>query len=215
MSVAVVIPASGVSKRFGGADKLLAPFGRGSVVRATAAAAAGSTAVAVVVVRRTGDARIAAEVAGLDVRVVDNACADEGLAASIRAGVAALPEDIAGAAILPGDLPAMRAEVIDRLIAVFEAEERRRVVVPLAADAGARRDRLQQRNPVIWPRRYFTDLLALEGDAGAKGLLCGLAPEDVATVTFDDPVAFTDVDTPEALEAVLERVGGFDRRLSR
>lgn len=202
MRVAVVIPASGFSRRFGGVDKLLAPFGNGCVVRATVAAATASQAARVIVVRRPGADRLDAAVAGLSVRLVDNRDAGEGLAAAIRAGIGALPESVSGAAILPADLPAMSPSVIDRLIAAFKAENGLRIVVPMVAIAQGGRCATRQRNPVIWPRRYFGDLLSLAGDAGAKGMLEQVPAEDILHVGFEDASAFTDVDTPEALAAL-------------
>ena len=56
-------------------------------------------------------------------------------------------------------------------------------------------------NPVVWSRRFFPDLAAVEGDVGARHLIGGYA-EAVAEVPLDDAGALTDVDTPEALTAV-------------
>ena len=56
-------------------------------------------------------------------------------------------------------------------------------------------------NPVVWSRRFFPELMALEGDVGARHLI-GSYGEAVAEVPVTDPAAFTDVDTPEALTAV-------------
>jgi molybdenum cofactor cytidylyltransferase len=53
---------------------------------------------------------------------------------------------------------------------------------------------------VLWARRFFPDLLKVEGDVGARHLIGGYA-EAVAEVPVD-AAALTDVDTPEALVAV-------------
>ena len=66
-------------------------------------------------------------------------------------------------------------------------------------------------NPVVWSRRFFPDLMAVEGDVGARHLI-GRYPEAVAEVPVTGKAALTDVDTPEALEAVraeLERTVRF------
>lgn len=210
VKVAVVIPASGFSRRFDGGDKLMARFGHGSVLRATVTAASRSRAVEVVVVARPCDPRFAGELAGFDVRVVENGAAHEGMAAAIRTGVAALPADIFGAAILPADMPAMRGEVLDQLICVFEAGGGTHVVVPVVSDdveSGDAGVAIRQANPVIWPRCRFPDMLALTGDAGAKRLLAGLAEDQLTRVVFHDPHPFTDVDTPETLDRLAARAG--------
>ena len=62
-------------------------------------------------------------------------------------------------------------------------------------------------NPVVWSRRFFPDLMTVEGDVGARHLI-GRYTEAVAEVPLTGTAALTDVDTPEALEAVkaeLER----------
>jgi molybdenum cofactor cytidylyltransferase len=54
---------------------------------------------------------------------------------------------------------------------------------------------------VVWSRRFFADFMTVEGDVGARYLI-GRYPEAVAEVPLSGKAAFTDVDTPEALEAV-------------
>jgi molybdenum cofactor cytidylyltransferase len=56
-------------------------------------------------------------------------------------------------------------------------------------------------NPVVWARRFFGDLMAVEGDVGARHLIGGY-PEAVVEVAVEDEAALTDIDTPEALIAV-------------
>jgi molybdenum cofactor cytidylyltransferase len=61
---------------------------------------------------------------------------------------------------------------------------------------------------VVWSRRFFADLMALEGDVGARHLI-GTYADAVAEVPLEDSAALTDVDTPDALQAVkaeLERM---------
>jgi molybdenum cofactor cytidylyltransferase len=53
----------------------------------------------------------------------------------------------------------------------------------------------------VWARRFFHDLMAVEGDVGARHLI-GSYPEAVVEVPASGKGAFTDVDTPEALSAV-------------
>jgi len=51
-----------------------------------------------------------------------------------------------------------------------------------------------QRNPVLWPRRFFPKLMFLSGAEGAKRLLRSVVSETIS-VTADDPAVFADVDT--------------------
>jgi molybdenum cofactor cytidylyltransferase len=91
------------------------------------------------------------------------------------------------------------AALIDRLISAFDPEHGALVVVPTI---GGKRG-----NPVVWAKRFFPELMALDGDVGARNLI-GRYPEAVAEVPLTDTAALIDVDTPEALvrvKADLER----------
>jgi len=58
-------------------------------------------------------------------------------------------------------------------------------------------------NPVLWSRRFFTELMTLDGDVGARHLIAKHA-EAVAEVPVDGESAFLDIDTPQALEAARQ-----------
>ena len=96
-------------------------------------------------------------------------------------------------------MPQVSAALIDRLIAAFDPERGALIVVPTIDG--------KRGNPVLWSRRFFPDLMAVEGDVGARHLI-GRYAEAVAEVPVTDEAALIDVDTPEALDAVkaeLER----------
>jgi molybdenum cofactor cytidylyltransferase len=59
----------------------------------------------------------------------------------------------------------------------------------------------QRGNPVVWARRFFPDLLRLEGDAGARALLRSFS-EGVVEVPVDKVAVTFDVDTPDDLAAL-------------
>ena len=110
-----------------------------------------------------------------------------------------MPDDVDGAIVCLGDMPQVRCRLIDRLIAAFDPERGALVVVPTIDG--------KRGNPVVWSRRFFPELMALEGDVGARHLI-GRYPEAVAEVPLTDTAALVDVDTPEALvkvKAELER----------
>ena len=62
-------------------------------------------------------------------------------------------------------------------------------------------------NPVLWSRRFFPELMAVEGDIGARHLI-GAYPEAVSEVPLTDIAALVDVDTPEALVRVRAELEG-------
>ena len=59
-------------------------------------------------------------------------------------------------------------------------------------------------NPILWPARYFPELLHLEGDAGAKRLV-GTHAAHLRKIDLATDAIFVDVDTPEALADTRDR----------
>jgi molybdenum cofactor cytidylyltransferase len=191
--VAAVLLAAGASRRMGGRDKLLEVVdGRPQIARA-AQALMDSRADQVIVVVGPDDAARRAALAGLDVRVVENPSAAEGMAASIRAGLAALDPGADAALIALADMPEIGPAHVDRLIAAFDPEEGRAIVRAASEDGGPG-------HPVLFGRRFFETLGRLRGDQGARAVLAD-HPELVETVRTPGRAAAVDLDTPEAWAA--------------
>jgi molybdenum cofactor cytidylyltransferase len=193
--VAAVVLAAGRSTRMGGPNKLLAEVNGKPLVRIAVEQALASRASPVVVV--TGHQRKETEsaIAGLDVKLVHNPDFAQGLATSLKAGVAAVPVGNDGAVICLADMPGVNAALIDKLIAAFDPENGALVVLPTLDG--------KRGNPVLWSRRFFPDLMAIEGDIGARHLIAHYA-EAVTEVPVNGRAAFTDVDTPDALQALQQ-----------
>jgi molybdenum cofactor cytidylyltransferase len=198
--VAAIVLAAGRSTRMGGPNKLLAEIGGRPLVRIVAEQALASRAAPVIVVTGHERAKVEAALAGLKLRLVHNPDYAAGLSTSLKAGLAALPPHVDGAIVCLGDMPQVTAALIDRLAEAFDPERGALVVVPTIEG--------KRGNPVVWSRRFFPDLMALEGDVGARHLIAAYA-DVVAEVPVEDAAALTDVDTPDALLAVkaeLERM---------
>jgi len=161
-------------------------------VRGVVEAALASQARPVIVVTGHQRERVEAALAGLPVTFVHNPSFADGLGTSLRAGVAALPVEGDGVVVCLGDMPQVDASLIDRLMGAFDPDKGALVVVPTIDG--------QRGNPVIWSRRFFPDLMAVEGDVGARHLI-GRYAEAVTEVALNGKAALTDIDTPEALEA--------------
>jgi len=129
---------------------------------------------------------------GLKVKFVRNPDFAGGLASSVKAGVAALPADADGAVICLGDMPMIDADLLDRLIEAFASDRGNLIVVPVCDN--------RRGNPVLWSRRFFDELMTLDGDIGARHLIARHS-EAVAEVAVEGHGAFLDIDTPQALEA--------------
>ena len=188
--VAAVVLAAGRSTRMGGPNKLLQNVGGRALVRIAAETALASRAGQVLVVTGHQAAEVEAALQGLAVTFVHNPDYAEGLSTSVRAGIAALPASVDAAVICLSDMPRVGPALIDRLIEAFDPSSGALIVLP--SHEGRRG------NPVLWARRFFEDLKALEGDTGARQILARHG-DGVVEVPVDDSAASFDVDTPEAL----------------
>lgn len=197
--IAAVVLAAGRSTRMGGPNKLLAEIGGRPLIRIAAEQALASRARPVIVVTGHQRDKVEAALEGLEVRCVHNPNFADGLSTSVKAGLAAVPEDVDGAVVCLGDMPQVTAPLIDKLVAAFDPERGALVAIPTIDG--------KRGNPVLWARRFFPELMALDGDVGARHLI-GRYPEAVAEVPLSDTAALVDVDTPEALVRVKAELEG-------
>jgi molybdenum cofactor cytidylyltransferase len=198
-NIAAVMLAAGRSTRMGGPNKLLAEIGGRPLVRIAVEQALASRAKPVIVVTGHERERVEAALKGLPVQFVHNPDFAVGLGGSVRTGIAAVPAAADGAIVCLGDMPQVDAALIDRLIAGFAPEQGALAVVPTIDG--------QRGNPVLWSRRFFPDLMAIEGDVGARNLINRYG-EAVVEVPVTGKGALVDVDTPEALRGVKAEIEG-------
>lgn len=190
--VAGIVMAAGRSSRMGANKLLMDDAGKPIVTRVVEHALAADLA-EVIVVTGHHEPEIRAALAGLAVRFVP--CPDyaDGMSASLRCGLKALPADIDAALVLLGDMPRVGAPLLRRMVAAFNPTEGRAIIVP--AFQGKRG------NPVLWDRRFFGEMTMLAGDVGARHLI-GEHSELVTEIEAEDAGIFLDVDTPEAYRSL-------------
>jgi molybdenum cofactor cytidylyltransferase len=198
--VAAVVLAAGLSSRMAPANKLLVTDAKGvAMVARVVDAALASRASPILVVVGHQAAEVRAALGGRPVQIVHAADYATGMAASLRAGIQAVPPDAAAALICLGDMPLVGAPLLDLLIDAYDRDEGRLIVVPTS---GGKRG-----NPVLWDRRFFADMTRLSGDTGARGLLRTHA-EAVLEVETGDAAVLTDYDTPSSLTPLGAGKGG-------
>lgn len=190
-----VVLAGGFGSRFGG-GKLTAPW-RGGVLIDGALAAAFAAPVRSVTVVTGADAAVAdaarafaagrGEIARL--RLVHAADHAEGMAATLRVGIASLAGDAGGAFVFLGDMPLIPIGVLPALAAALAD----------GAKAAAPVFDGQRGHPVLFSRDLFEGLLALTGDEGARNVLRGLG-DGLALVEAPDDGVLLDIDTRSQLE---------------
>ena len=192
--IAAIVMAAGRSTRMGPRNKLLAPIDGVAMVRRAVMTALASRARPVLVV--TGHMRedVMAALTGLDVMFTHNPRFAEGMSTSLAAGIAALPPGLDGAMIALGDMPGVASAHLDRLIASFAPKDGRAICI--AMHEGKRG------NPVLFAAEFFPELTKITGDTGARYLI-GEHQEQIAEVEMGSAAVLIDIDTPEALAALV------------
>jgi molybdenum cofactor cytidylyltransferase len=191
--IAAIILAAGLSRRMG-SNKLLAELPTGQkMLAATVDNVLASAAHPVIVVTGHQDEDIRKILADRPVSFVHAETYAAGMAESLRAGIAALSKNIAAALIVLGDMPLVEPATINALLAAYDPEEGRDIVVPIHDG--------QRGNPVLWGAKFFPDLLSLTGDTGARNILVQNM-ESVAEVDCPTDSILRDFDTKDALTAL-------------
>jgi molybdenum cofactor cytidylyltransferase len=193
--VAGLVLAAGRSTRMG-RNKLIAELGGVPLVSRAVDAALGACLASVWVVTGHDADEVRSALSGRDVGFAHNADFERGIASSLRVGLQAVGAGFDGVAVLLGDMPYVRAQHVAQLVAAFERVAAGSICVP--EHLGLRG------NPVIWPARDFSALMALEGDVGGRSLL-QQRQDRVLRVPIEDDGVLVDLDTPEALLAAAER----------
>jgi molybdenum cofactor cytidylyltransferase len=196
-SIAAIVLAAGRSARMGQA-KLLLPLGDRPLVAHAVAAAQASVAEPVIAVLGYEAERVRGALPPARLLIVENPRYAEGLATSLRAGLAAVPPRCAGALVLLCDQPLITAALVNRLLAAARQDGQDARAILAASYAGRRG------HPVYFPRLYFDALAAVEGDEGGRGVLAQYA-DRVRLIECADVGQELDVDTLDDYERVRRR----------
>lgn len=181
-----IVLAAGASTRFGSPKQLVRVEGRPLLhtVVTRASEVAGSS---VLVVLGANASQLVPLLGHSSATVVINRDWEEGLASSIRAGVARLPGSCSGVMLVLADQAAVTAEDLRRLAGAWRRQPDYLVAAQYGTTLGA---------PAIFPSASFRDLAELRGDRGASALF-RRNPDRVIRVPMES--ASLDLDTPEDL----------------
>lgn len=185
-----LVLAAGAASRFGG-GKLTALWRGEPLIRWSVRAALATRVDGVVLV--TGSEgedvrRVVADLGGARLRIVEATDWTQGLSASLRAGLEALPTDASAAAIFLGDMPAVDPRLADQLLDL----------VLDGAPAARPRSPFGPAHPTAFAARVFPALMTVMGDQGGRTVLADLG-DAVAALETDDPGAVFDIDRREDL----------------
>ena len=190
--VASIVLAAGAGRRFGGRKQLARFEGRPLLEHALAIAADSGTDQTIVVLGAYAE-EIEAEVDLTGARPVRCPDWDLGRAASLRAGLAALPADVDAALVTLGDEPLLSPAAGARLLAT-----RRPGLPALRASYSGRPG-----HPVLIERALFPELETAPDSGRKPGQV--LRAADALLVPCDDLGTPVDIDTPDQLAKLADR----------
>lgn len=185
MKTAALILAAGAASRFGSTKQLVDIAGK-PMLQHCIDSAATVLPDAVYTVLGNQSETIAANIYGANILL--NLDWQKGLGHSIAAGVTALKEQYQGILILLADQPNIKGHHLAQLLKLFNGDNT--VCSYYQGKNGV---------PAIFPKSKYADLMALQGDRGAKHLLHTMDNE-LQTLSLTE--ATLDIDTPEDLEAL-------------
>ena len=195
--VIALILAAGSSIRMGAKNKLLANVIGKPMITHVVDAIRQSLVNSVVVVTGYEREQIENVLSQHNISFVYNENFKAGLSESLKVGLKEIPDDVDGVLICLGDMPLLTSTIIDNLIKAFDPIEGRSICVPIN---GRKRG-----NPVLWDKSYLTEMTEIVGDVGAKKLLEKYS-DYVFEVSFEEDNVLIDVDTPDLLKSLNERL---------
>jgi molybdenum cofactor cytidylyltransferase len=188
---AAILLAAGSSTRYGQPKQLLDWNGI-PLVRHVAQIALAAGLSQVIVVTGANAEGVEAALEGLPVAIARCEGWEEGQAASIRAGVNALGNQLPGSAIfMLSDQPYVTPTLL-RALAERHSQTLASIVAPLVDG--------RRGNPVLFDQSTFPDLLALTGDVGGRALF---SRYPIEWLPWLDAAVLLDVDTPDDYRKLL------------
>ncbi|TDE38430.1 nucleotidyltransferase family protein [Antarcticimicrobium sediminis] len=185
----ILLLAAGQSRRMRGRDKLMEPVAGTPLLRRMARRACAAGLGPVIVALPPAPHPRHDAVAGLPITPVPVPDLAEGIAASLKRALAALPPAAEAVMILLADLPDLTTDDLQTVAAAMGA--RADTLIWRGATAAGKPG-----HPVIFARALFDELAALSGDNGAQMVIRRHA-EHMALVPLPARHALNDLDTPE------------------
>ena len=185
----ILLLGAGQSRRMRGVDKLIEDAGGQPLLRRQADRARSATEGPVLVTLPPPPHPRHDALGGLDVTPVPVPDAAEGMAASLRAGFAALPPGVPAAMILLADLPDLTTSDLKNVLQAVDLKSET-LVWRGATSAGA------PGHPIVVAAPLFAAFARLTGDSGGQEVIRA-AEGRVRLVPLPGDRARRDLDTPE------------------
>jgi len=190
----IILLAAGYSRRFG-AMKLAARMPDGRTLLQHSLTRAQQTGFPVVLVSRSeilSECNLEHLVNDLTLQLINSPDANLGMGHSLQAGVAAIADTWEACLVCLADMPQLRSETCRQLLLAVDADH-----IAQPSFNG------QPGNPLAFGRRFFPELLACQGDRGARQFI-KRHPSQLIDLPVDDPGILFDVDRRADLQQLRE-----------
>ena len=185
MNISATILAAGSSQRMGD-NKLLLPFQDNTLINVVCKTIIDSYLKPVFVVTGFENKKVLESLPKSIDKIVYNEDWSRGMATSINKAISSLPNNIDGNMIVLGDMPLVTVKTINKLHQVFLNNNGNKIIY---ADYLGK-----QANPVIFPRKFFDEILHLNGDKGCKKIIYKNRKSSIG-VPIDSSEVIFDCDT--------------------
>ncbi len=187
MNISATILAAGSSQRMGD-NKLLLPFQDDTLINVVCKTIIDSYLKPVFVVTGFENKKVVESLPKSIDKIVYNEDWSRGMATSINKAISSLPNNIDGNMIVLGDMPLVTVKTINKLHQVFLNNNGNKIIY---ADYLGK-----QANPVIFPRKFFDEILHLNGDKGCKNIIYKNRKSSIG-VPIDSSEIIFDCDTKD------------------
>ena len=185
MNISATILAAGSSQRMGD-NKLLLPFQDNTLINVVCKTIIDSYLKPVFVVTGFENKKVLESLPKSIDKIIYNEDWSRGMATSINKAISSLPNNIDGNMIVLGDMPLVTVKTINKLHQVFLNNNGNKIIY---ADYLGK-----QANPVIFPRKFFDEILHLNGDKGCKKIIYKNRKSSIG-VPIDSSEVIFDCDT--------------------
>ena len=188
MNISATILAAGSSERMESVNKLLLPYKGEALIKIVSKTLIDSLLDPIFIV--TGyehDKVVKLLPKSLD-NIIYNKDWRKGMSRSIYKAISSIPANIDGNMIVLGDMPLIKVKTINKLRSAFLNNNGEKIIY---ADHFGK-----QVNPVIFPKKYFNEILDLDGDKGCKNIISQNRKSSLG-VSIDSSEVIFDCDTKE------------------
>ncbi len=204
MKISATILAAGQSSRMEDDNKLLLPINEAPMISHVCKTVLAAGLDPVVVVTGFESDLVTQAIPTVINEIIYNSYWRSGMASSIYEGLSALPQNVAGNMIVLGDMPMLSKNTLDLLIDEFIVQQGDHIIYPIYEE--------RQANPVIFPKKYFQEILSTTGDHGCKKVLKQY-PDNAVGVLIGLPEVVFDCDNEDDYFRLLEEMQEFDDKV--